>query len=75
VTGAVRGATRNQQRGGGEGPLHEQQRQLAEQLLEEAKTGPPNHDTALTLLAADTLITFACEAVAERDPGALADLR
>jgi hypothetical protein len=48
---------------------------LAGQLLAEAKAGPQNRGTALTLLAADTLITFACEAVAERDPGALADLR
>jgi hypothetical protein len=48
---------------------------VAEQLLAEAKAGPQNRDTALTLLAADTLITFACEAIAERDPGALADLR
>ncbi len=35
------------------------------QLLEQAKSGPPDHDTALTLLAADALITYACEALAE----------
>ncbi len=46
---------------------------LAEHLLAEALAGPPTRDQALSLLAADALMTFACEAMAERDPGALAD--
>jgi hypothetical protein len=71
----VQRAAGNVQRGGEDGPLHDELRQLAERLLEEAKHGPQNRDTALTLLAADTLITYACEAVAGRDPGALADLQ
>ena len=37
----------------------------AESLLREAKSGPPTRETALTLLAADALITFAMEAEAE----------
>jgi hypothetical protein len=36
-------------------------RAAAEDLLSRAKSGPPTHDTALTLLAADALITLACE--------------
>jgi hypothetical protein len=64
VLGAAQRATRNEQRG--DGPLHDQLHRLAEGLLEDAKTGPPNHDTALTLLAADTLVTYACEAAAEQ---------
>ena len=46
----------------------------AEQLLEQAKSGPPTRDTALTILAADALITFACEAAGEADPSSLAEL-
>ena len=37
----------------------------AEQLLEQAKEGPPTRETALTILAADALVTFACEAAGE----------
>ena len=47
---------------------------MGEELLAEVKGGPATHDTALTLLAADALITLACEWVAETDPRALADL-
>ncbi len=36
---------------------------------------PASHDTALTLLAADALMTFACEAMAEAAPERLEDLR
>jgi hypothetical protein len=54
------------QRGDGDEPLHDELRRLAERLLEQAKHGPQNRDTAMTLLAADTLITFACEAAAGR---------
>jgi hypothetical protein len=32
-----------------------------ERLLRLAQSGPPNHDTGLTLLAADALVTLACE--------------
>ena len=39
-------------------------RTLGESLLEEAKLGKPTHDTAVTLLAADALITYSCEAEA-----------
>ncbi len=52
-----------------------QLRDLADRLLEQAKSGPPTHETALTLLAADALVTLACEAVAETDPSRLADQR
>jgi hypothetical protein len=47
-------------------------RGLAEQLLEQAKIGTANHETALTLLAADALITYACEAAAEAGSDAAA---
>ena len=40
-----------------------------------ARTGPPNHDTAMTLLAADALITCAGEAVAEQEPENLVELQ
>jgi hypothetical protein len=63
---AVQRAAGHGQRGDDHGPLHDELRSLAEQLLEEAKHGPQNRDTAMTLLAADTLITFACEAAAGR---------
>jgi hypothetical protein len=45
------------------------------ELMSIAKTAPPTHDTAMTLLAADALITFACEAVAEEEPERLAEMR
>ncbi|UCG85636.1 MAG: hypothetical protein JSW71_17155 [Gemmatimonadota bacterium] len=47
-------------------------RKMARRLVEEAKSGPPSHDTAMTLLAADALITFSCEVVAEQQPERLA---
>ena len=46
----------------------------ADVLLEEARVGPPTRDTAITLLAADALITYACEAAAELGPEMLAGL-
>lgn len=52
-------------------PLPGQLREVAESLLSAAKSGPPTRDTALTLLAADALMTLACEVVAEVHPGAL----
>lgn len=54
--------------------LHYTLRELAEQLLTAAKSGPPTRETALTLLAADALITFACEAVAEEAPERLGEM-
>lgn len=46
-------------------------RQLGDALLEQAKSGLPTRDTALTLLAADTLVTLAYEVVAEENPDEL----
>lgn len=40
-------------------------RSLGESLMHAAKSGPPTRETAMTLLAADALITFAMEAEAE----------
>jgi hypothetical protein len=47
----------------------------AARLLAEAQSGPPNRDTALTLLAADALVTLTCEVVAETAPERLGELR
>ena len=44
-------------------------------LLEQAKLGGSGRETALTLLAADALVTFACELAAETAPEQLGDLR
>lgn len=52
--------------------LHEGMRRVGERLLAEAIAMPPSHDTAVTLLAADALMTFACEALAESHPEGLA---
>lgn len=46
---------------------------LGDRLLEEAKGGPPGRETALTLLAADALMTLACELIAEQNPERLSD--
>ncbi len=48
--------------------------QIAESLLSAAQSAPPTRDTAMTLLAADALITYACEAQAEADPKGIAEL-
>lgn len=48
---------------------------MAEALIEEAKSERQTRETALTVLAADAVITLACEALAEEDPAALRDLR
>jgi uncharacterized membrane protein len=50
-------------------------REAGDRLLAVARAGPASRDTALTLLAADALMTFACEAMAEQQPGALGTLR
>ncbi|MEJ2237950.1 MAG: hypothetical protein P8X82_06600 [Gemmatimonadales bacterium] len=57
-----------------ESSLREALEEVARGLLDEAKSGPPNHDTALTLLAADALITYSCELAAETEPQTLAEL-
>lgn len=59
---------------GDEPAVYEVLRGVAERLLAEAKAGPPTRQTALTLLAADAFMTFACEAVAEAAPDRLAEL-
>ena len=56
-------------------PPAEVLRTLAEALLAEATRGATGRETALTLLAADALVTFACEATAELAPEKLAELR
>ena len=55
--------------------LPESLRRIGEALMREAESAPPTRDTAMTLLAADALMTFACEAVAEQDPEHLSELR
>ena len=50
-------------------------RTLADALLREAKERGDARDAALTLLAADALVTYACEAVAEAAPERLGELR
>jgi len=54
-------------------PLPNQLHQLAERLLESV-TNAGNDAVAIDLLAADALITYACEALSERDPDGLADI-
>jgi geranylgeranyl pyrophosphate synthase len=53
----------------------DQLKDLAETLMEEAQSGPSDYDTAMTLLAADALITYACEIVADGEPEKLGELR
>ena len=45
----------------------------AERLLDEAKRGGADRSTALTLLAADALVTYACEWTAEFEPERLGE--
>lgn len=61
--------------GGLEGPgtLADRLRTLAERLLDEAQDGPPIRATAMTLLAADALATYACEWLAEFAPEQLGE--
>ena len=56
------------------GALVEQLRRAGEELMVEARSASPTRDTAMTLLAADALITFACEAVAETAPEKLGEM-
>lgn len=53
--------------------LQDELRRAGERLLSQAIAAPPSRDTAVTLLAADALMTFACEAIAESHPEDLAD--
>jgi hypothetical protein len=46
----------------------------AEELLAEARAGAATRDTAITLLAADALMTLACEWTAEMAPERLGAL-
>ena len=55
--------------------LHDQLKDAGDRLLAEALSSSPTHDKALTLLAADALMTFACEAMAEGAPERLGELR
>jgi hypothetical protein len=55
--------------------LHEELCRVGERLLAEAIGMPPSRDTAVTLLAADALMTFACEAMAEEAPERLGEMR
>ena len=54
--------------------LHERLRRLGDGLLAQAKSAPASQDTALMLLAADALMTFACEAMAHAAPERLGEL-
>ncbi len=44
-------------------------------LLARAEAMPPSREAALALLAADALMTYACEALAEQAPERLGELR
>ena len=55
-------------------PSAEALRELARGLVEEAKAGAADYETALTLLAADAVITYSCEFVAEQNPEQLAEM-
>lgn len=57
------------------GQIAETFRLAGEGLMLESRTAPSTYDTAMTLLAADALITYACEALAEQEPEKLAELR
>lgn len=59
------------QRGGEDVGFGEVLRGRAEELLAEARDGQATRETAITLLAADALITLACEWTAEMEPALL----
>jgi hypothetical protein len=48
-------------------------RETGARLLAKAVAMPPSRDAAVTLLVADALLTFACEAVAETAPERLGE--
>lgn len=55
--------------------IDETLRRAAESLIMKAKSAPQTRDTAMTVLAADALVTLACEALAESDPAGLGEFR
>ena len=57
------------------GRLSEELRRIGEELMRSTQSAPATRDTAMTLLAADALMTFACEAVAEGEPERLSELQ
>jgi hypothetical protein len=57
----------------GTGDLAVRLRAIAERLLAEVKSGPATRETAMTLLAADALITLSCEWTAEFAPERMRD--
>jgi len=60
----------------GDGPVAaDALRAAAMGLLDEAASAAAGRDAALTLLAADALMTYACEAAAEGQPERLGDMR
>jgi len=61
------------ERGAGKTGVVEGLQAAGERLLHQAMQSSPGRDTAVTLLAADALMTFACEALAESHPEDLAD--
>jgi hypothetical protein len=50
-------------------------RTAANALVDQAKQGGSDRETALTLLAADALVTYACELAAEKAPQRLGEMR
>ena len=67
---AVKGGRAEGRKGGN---VSEQLQCAGEELMLEAKSALPNGDSAMTLLAADALITYAQEALAELEPERLAE--
>lgn len=59
--------------GADEGPIEDVVRRAADRLITQAIVESTSGDAG-RLLAADALITYACEAMSERDPGGLARL-
>jgi hypothetical protein len=69
---AVKGGRAGGREGGN---VYEQLHSAGEELMLEAKSAAPNRDSAMTLLAADALITFAQEAMAELESETRAESR
>jgi len=70
---AVQRAMGSVQRGGKTADGGTRLRERAAELLVEARNGPATRETALKLLAADALMTLACDWVAEHEPERLRD--
>ena len=71
ILDAVEGGRAEGRKGG---RFVERLQSAGERLMLDAKSASPTRDSAMTLLAADALITFACEAAAEAKPEKLGDL-